>query len=74
MSWCYELVKIMHVFGLQPKLRSDIADWSPELHKTFGYFANKKLPEYKVGAMNVREILLNKTKKNSYLGKMCIWG
>ncbi len=69
-SWvCYELVKVLHVFGLQPKIRSDIADWSPNLHNTFGYFTVKKLPEYKEDAMRVLNILFNKTEHNSYLVK-----
>jgi hypothetical protein len=61
------------VFGLQPTIRSDIAKWSPEHHKTFNYFADKKNTEYKVGAMDVLDILLNKTDHMSYFGK-CIFG
>ena len=31
-SWVgYELVKVLNVFGLQPKIRSDLATWSPDL-------------------------------------------
>jgi hypothetical protein len=73
-SWvCYELVKVLHMFSLQPKIRSDIAKWSPELHKTFNYFADKKISEYKEDAMDVLDILLNKTDHNSYFGK-CVFG
>ena len=64
----------MHVFGLQPKIRLDLAVWSLELHKTFSYFADKKLTEYKVEAMKVLEILLNKNKHNSYFGKYVFGG
>ena len=57
------------MFGLQPKIRSDIADWSPNLHNTFSYFTVKKLPEYKDDAMRVLDILFNKTEHNSYFVK-----
>ncbi len=31
-SWVgYELVKVLNVFGLQPKIRSDLANFSPDL-------------------------------------------
>ncbi len=58
------------MFGLQPKIRSDIADWSPNLHNTFSYFTIKKLPEYKDNAMRALNILSNKTEHNSYFVKM----
>ncbi len=58
------------MFGLQPKIRSDIADWSPNLHNTLSYFTVKKLPEYKDNAMRVLNILFNKTEHNSYFVKM----
>jgi hypothetical protein len=57
------------MFGLQPKIRSDIADWSQNLHNTFSYFTVKKLPEYKDDAMRVLNILFNKTEHNSYFVK-----
>ena len=57
------------MFGLQPKIRSDIVDWSPNLHNTFSYFTIKKLPEYKDDAMRVLDILFNKTEHNSYFVK-----
>ncbi len=58
------------MFGLAPKIRSDIADWSPNLHNTFSYFTVKKLPEYKDDAMRVLDIFFNKTEHNSYFVKM----
>jgi hypothetical protein len=60
------------VFGLQPKIRKDIADWSPNLYNTFSYFTVKKLPEYKNNAMRVIDILFNKTEHNSYFEKKCV--
>ena len=64
------MVKVLHVFGLQPKIRSDIAEWSPELHKTFSYLTDKKLPQYKEDAMKVLDILFTKTEHNSYFTKI----
>ena len=66
------MVKVLHVFGLQPKIRSDIAKWSPELHKIFNYFADKNNSECKGDAMDVLDILLNKTDHMSYFGK-CVF-
>ena len=41
-SWVgYELVKVLNVFGLQPNIRSDLADWSPDLFATFSYLSNR---------------------------------
>ena len=35
-SWVgYELVKVLLKYGLSPKLRSDLNDWSPELYQLF---------------------------------------
>ena len=73
-SWvCYELVKVLHVFGLQPKIRSDIAKWLPEIHKIFNYFADKNNSECKGDATDVLDILLNKTNHMNYFGK-CVFG
>jgi hypothetical protein len=41
-SWfCYELVKVLYVFGLQPQIRSDISGWSQEPHAAFNYLNRK---------------------------------
>ena len=41
-SWVgYELVKVLNVFGLQPKIRSNLEDWSPDLFATFSYLNNR---------------------------------
>ena len=61
-SWVsYDLVQVLHVFGLQPKIWSDIAVWLPQLHNTFSYVTNKKLPPYKEDALKVLDILFTKT-------------
>ncbi len=61
---------MLHVFGLQPKIRSDIAAWSPQLQTTFSYLTDKKLPQYKEDAMKVLDILFTKTEHNSYFTKI----
>jgi hypothetical protein len=53
-SWVgYELVNVMHVFGLQPTLRKDINEWSEDLLKTFAYLSNKNNEEYKEYTLTV---------------------
>ncbi len=61
---------MLHVFGLQPKIQSDIAAWLPQLHNTFSYITDKKLPEYTDEAMKVLDILFTKTEHNSYFTKI----
>ncbi len=69
-SWlCYELVKVLYIFGLQPQIRSDISDWSQELHTAFNYFNNKQ-PKHKEMTMKVLDTLFDKTKHNSYFDKI----
>ncbi len=42
-SWVgYELVKILLIFGLDPKIRDDLEDWSPDLFNLFSYMGKKK--------------------------------
>jgi hypothetical protein len=66
---CYELVKVLYVFGLQPQMRSDISDWSQELHTAYNYFNNKQHEEHKVMALKVLDTLFDKTENNSYFDK-----
>ena len=47
-SWVgYELVKVLNVFGLQPNIRSDLADWSPDFFATFSYLSNRSDNQHK---------------------------
>jgi hypothetical protein len=70
-SWVgYELVKVFHVFGLQPTLRKDINEWLEDLFKTFEYLSNKNNEEYKENALRVLDILFDKTDHNSYFTKL----
>jgi hypothetical protein len=42
-SWVgYELVKVLLKYGLSPKLRSDLNEWSPELFELFSYFGENQ--------------------------------
>jgi hypothetical protein len=71
-SWlCYVLVKVLHVFGLQPQIRSDISGWSQELHAAFNYLNNKQ-HKHKETALKVLNIFFDKTKHNSYFGKIIL--
>jgi hypothetical protein len=67
---CYELVKALYVFVIQPQIRSDISDWSHELHTAFDYFNNKQHEEHKLMALKVLDTLFDKTKHNSYFNKI----
>jgi hypothetical protein len=70
-SWNgYELVKVLHVFGLQPTVRKDINEWSEDLFKTFAYLSNKNNEEYKENTLRVLGILFKKTNHNSYFTKL----
>ncbi len=64
------MVKVLHVFGLQTKVRKDINEWLDDLFKTFAYLSNKNNEEYKENALRVLDILLNKTDHNSYFTKL----
>jgi hypothetical protein len=70
-SWVgYELVKVLNVFGLQPKIRTDLADWSPDLIDMFTYLSNKINDQHKDKATKMLDLLFDQTKHNSYFGKL----
>jgi hypothetical protein len=70
-SWVgYELVRVLHVFGLQPTLRKVINEWLEDLFKTFAFLSNKNNEEYKENSLRVLDILFNKTDHNSYFTKL----
>ena len=71
-SWvCYECVKILYFFGLQPKIRSDIEIWSPQLDALFKFFSDKQeYNNHKDVANDVLEILINKTAHTAYFSKL----
>jgi hypothetical protein len=65
-------VKVLNVFGLQPKIRSDLEAWSPDLFTTFSYLCNRSTsnPNDKKKAFKILDLLFDKTEHNSYFGKM----
>jgi hypothetical protein len=70
-SWVgYDLVKVLHVFGLQPSLRKDINEWLEDLFKTFAYLSDKNNEKYKENTLRVLDILFDKTDHNSYFTKL----
>ncbi len=70
-SWVgYELVKLMNVFGLQPIMRTDLADWAPDLFATFTYLTNRTKNEYKDKAYKTVNKLFDRTKHSSYFSKL----
>ena len=61
----------MYVFGLQPKIRSDISTWSDDLDFMFQYFNNKQKEEqHKTKAKNVPAILFEKTNHIGHFKKI----
>jgi hypothetical protein len=41
-SWVgYKLIKVLLIFGLNPKIRDDLEDWSPDLFNLFSYMGDK---------------------------------
>ena len=70
-SWVgYELIKVLLIFGLTPKIRDDLEDWSPDLFNVFTYMGNKKRDTNKEEADRVLTILFQKTQHNSYFTKL----
>jgi len=71
-SWsCYELVKIMYMFGLQPTINANISEWSDDLDALFKYFSDKQQhSDYKIRATEMLDILFTKTEHKSYFSKL----
>jgi hypothetical protein len=66
----YDLVKVLHAFGLQPTLRKDINEWLEDLVKIFAYLSKKDNEEYKENTLRVLDFLFYKTDHNSYFTKL----
>ena len=72
-SWVgYELVKVLNVFGLQPKIRSDLATWSTDLFAMITYYLsnNRSNDRHKDKATKTLDLLFDQTEHNSYCGKL----
>jgi len=64
-------VKVLNVFGLQPKIRSDLATWSPDLFATFTYYlSNRSNDRHKDKATKTLDLLFDQREHNSYFGKL----
>jgi hypothetical protein len=65
-------VKVLNVFGLQPKIRSDLEAWSPDLFATFSYLCNRTTSndQHKKKAFKMLDLIFDKTEHNSYFGKL----
>jgi hypothetical protein len=65
-SWVgYELVKVLRVFGLQPQIRSDLANWSPKLFATFTYLSDRTNNKHREKATKKLDLLFDRTDHNS---------
>jgi len=70
-SWvCYECLKVLSVFGLQPTIRADIGSWSPQLCDLFTFYSDKtKNVDCQIGAAKAVDLLFDSTDHSSYFGK-----
>ncbi len=65
-------MKVLNVFGLQQKKRTDLADWSPDLFATFTYLSNRANDQHKDKATKMLDLLFDQNEHNSYFGKLNI--
>jgi hypothetical protein len=63
-------VKVFNVFGLQPKISTDLADWSPDLFATFTYLSNRTNNQHKDKATKMLDLLFDQNGHNSYFGNL----
>ena len=69
-SWVgYEIVQILFKYGLTPKIRTDLQDWSPQLHELFSYFEDKQRSTSNKPAQML-ETLFEGTEHCSYFKKL----
>ena len=58
-------MKVLNVFNLQPKIRSDFATWSPDLFATFTYYlSNRSNNRHKDKATKTLDLLFDQTEHN----------
>ncbi len=71
-SWVgYELVKVLHIFGLSSKICNDLENWSPDLFHLFSYLGDKQRDSTKnEGADHLLTILFDITLHYGYFGKL----
>jgi hypothetical protein len=69
-SWVgYEIVKVLLKYGLSPKIRSDLNEWSPQLYENFSYFDEKQWDSSKKPTQ-LLDIFFEKTEHCSYFEKL----
>ena len=69
-SWVgYEIVQILFKYGLTPKIRTDLQDWSPQLHELFSYFEDKQ-SSTSIKPTEMLEVLFEGTEHCSYFEKL----
>ena len=63
---------MLNVFGLQPKIRDDLEARSPDLFATFTHLCNREASndQHKKKAFKMLYLIFDKTKHNSYFGKL----
>ncbi len=65
-SWVgYELMKDLRVFSLQPEIRLDLANWSPELFALFTYLSDRTNNKHREKATKTLDLLFDRTDHNS---------
>ncbi len=70
-SWVgYKLVKVLLIFGLDPKICDDLEDWSPDIFNLFSYMDDKKRSTSKEEADRLLTILFQKTLHSGYFAKL----
>jgi hypothetical protein len=73
-SWVgHELVKVLLIFGLSPKIRNDLENWSPDLFHLFFHMGDKQRDTKKEEADWLLFILFHKTLHSGYFAKTAIW-
>ena len=70
MGWL-QIGESIECIGLQPKIRSDLATWSPDLFATITYYlSNRSNDRHKDKATKMLDLLFDQTEHNSYFGKL----
>jgi hypothetical protein len=70
-SWVgYKLIKVLLIFGLNPKIRDDLEDWSLDLFNLFSYMGDRKRSTKKEEADCLLTILFQKTLHSGNLAKL----
>ncbi len=70
-SWVgYKLIKVLLNFGLSPKIRDNLENWSPDLFNLFFYMGDKQWDTKKKEADRLLTILFHITLHSGYFAKL----